>query len=333
MLEIRNTTGADLGGINALLVRAFSQVQVQEGQPTTTLPLCCEKFLHLYLQDTPKACFVATESHQVVAAVFGHCWGKFGWIGPLAVSPTYQGRGIGKHMLRKAVEALKNCGCLYIGLETHPANIKNINFYTRLGFIIGPLTVDIFVKKSSIGTQPSKKETSLEKTKTQTIPIDPPFNRLSYSHLDQAKRGQFLRDIEQLTAQIDSTIQVAHVIGNLSLLNYGETFLYHLGGDPMAFVILQTGAVSMGEKHTVGRILVLGLKQASIGHQLPWLLTDVLQAAKLDYLLFRVPALHLDMIHILLQYHFTIVSTHLRMYLPGYETPQRRTGLIITKWE
>ncbi|HUT81654.1 MAG TPA: GNAT family N-acetyltransferase [Candidatus Bathyarchaeia archaeon] len=88
-----------------------------------------------YIENEPEGCLVALEKKKVVGAIFGHVWGKIGWIGTFGVDPSYQGKGVGKELMIKIIEFLdkkKNVTCL--GLETMPDSSFNIGLYSKLGF-------------------------------------------------------------------------------------------------------------------------------------------------------------------------------------------------------
>src|SRR5256886_9061551 len=69
--------------------------------------------------------------------------GTEGWMGPLAVRPDRQGAGVGKAIVRAAVDWLIAQGVATLGLETMPRTVENIGFYARLGFAPGHLTVTL----------------------------------------------------------------------------------------------------------------------------------------------------------------------------------------------
>ena len=78
---------------------------------------------------------------RLAAFNLAHVSGREGWMGPLAVRPDWQRRGLGRTIVTAAVERLKAAGCRTIGLETMPRTVDNIGFYSRLGFRPGHLTV------------------------------------------------------------------------------------------------------------------------------------------------------------------------------------------------
>src|SRR5437868_14894661 len=67
--------------------------------------------------------------------------GTEGWMGPLAVRTEYQGTGLGKEIVTRGIEWLKQSRAAVIGLETMPRTMDNIGFYSRLGFTPGRLTL------------------------------------------------------------------------------------------------------------------------------------------------------------------------------------------------
>ena len=64
-------------------------------------------------------------------------------MGPLAVRPDRQGAGVGKTIVRTALDWLLEQDVATLGLETMPRTVENIGFYARLGFFPGHLTVTL----------------------------------------------------------------------------------------------------------------------------------------------------------------------------------------------
>jgi len=53
----------------------------------------------------------------------------------LAVDKRYRKRGIGKELVRRAIEAMDAEGCDEVVLETEITNLGAIRLYERLGFV------------------------------------------------------------------------------------------------------------------------------------------------------------------------------------------------------
>ena len=64
------------------------------------------KILGAAINQNTSGCFIAESGDAAAGFVFAHRWGAVGWIGPLAVAPESQGKGIGRALLRHAREFL-----------------------------------------------------------------------------------------------------------------------------------------------------------------------------------------------------------------------------------
>jgi ribosomal protein S18 acetylase RimI-like enzyme len=62
--------------------------------------------------------------------------GHRGWINYLAVHPSYQRNGIGRHMMDEAEIRLQDVGCPKINLQVRSTNSGVIEFYKRIGYKI-----------------------------------------------------------------------------------------------------------------------------------------------------------------------------------------------------
>jgi len=127
-------SAADLGAVAGLLLRAFLPLQ-----PRFSLPRSA--FLRLCADDAPAGAWVAEQGRELAGAVFGHCWGQIGWIGPLAVSPRHQRHGVGGRLYRAAAQSLTESGCTIIGLDAEErAGITG--FYQSMALAYSVSTLD-----------------------------------------------------------------------------------------------------------------------------------------------------------------------------------------------
>jgi len=86
-------------------------------------------------QNHPKGCFVAKNTDlQAIGYLFTKILGDVAYIGPLGVLPQWQGKGIGKLLIQRAVTCLVDAGCKTIGLEARADAIGNIGLYLSMGF-------------------------------------------------------------------------------------------------------------------------------------------------------------------------------------------------------
>lgn len=99
-----------------------------------------------YMQASNNSSIVYEINNKVVGFNFIHIWGSFGWFGPLGVDHEYQGKGIGKALIRETIRILKeDYKVSTIGLNTMPESQYNVGFYMSLGFT--PLKLSLNLKK------------------------------------------------------------------------------------------------------------------------------------------------------------------------------------------
>ena len=80
--------------------------------------------------------FVAEEDGEVIGYVTARVdhAGKVGWIPNLSVRPEYQRRGIGRRLLRTALDYFRAEGMLLVRIETLEQNEVGMRFYPEMGF-------------------------------------------------------------------------------------------------------------------------------------------------------------------------------------------------------
>ncbi|WP_420631259.1 GNAT family acetyltransferase [Candidatus Leptofilum sp.] len=84
----------------------------------------------------PELFLVAIADGRVVGTVMGGYEGHRGWINYLAVSPNYQGRGIGRALMDNIEAKLLALGCPKINLQVRSSNRAIIQFYGHIGYHI-----------------------------------------------------------------------------------------------------------------------------------------------------------------------------------------------------
>jgi len=100
-----------------------------------------------YLRLFPEGSFAALADDRIIGFCVSHAWGTLGWIGPIAVEPDWQGRGIGRDLTRSVLQALEARRLRTIALETWPHHPANLQFYLTAGFLPGPL---IFILEKEV---------------------------------------------------------------------------------------------------------------------------------------------------------------------------------------
>ncbi|MCG6924481.1 MAG: GNAT family N-acetyltransferase [Acidobacteria bacterium] len=85
----------------------------------------------VYLEHDPDGCFVAMAGPEPVGMVTTTSFGPSGWIGNLIVEPEFRSRGIGRALMERALESLRDKGAVTVRLEADPPGIP---LYRKLGF-------------------------------------------------------------------------------------------------------------------------------------------------------------------------------------------------------
>lgn len=83
----------------------------------------------MFLARSPEKCFVADKSGTVVGTAATIQYEEFSWIGMVLVDPAERSRGIGRHLISRAIEALAAERC--IRLDATPAGEP---LYRKFGF-------------------------------------------------------------------------------------------------------------------------------------------------------------------------------------------------------
>jgi GNAT superfamily N-acetyltransferase len=135
-------TERDTEELNRVFADAFTDRYRRDGLVGVRVPHLNLQVWRYALLDAGEGAMVwRDEAGHVAAFNIAHRSGAEGWMGPLAVRPDRQGSGVGKTIVRTAVDWLVEQGVATLGLETMPRTVENIGFYGRLGFSPGHLTV------------------------------------------------------------------------------------------------------------------------------------------------------------------------------------------------
>ena len=141
----------DIEGLNRVFAEAFTERYRRDGMSGVRVPYLNPVVWRYALLGAGDGAMVwRDEDGDVAAFNVAHHSGTEGWMGPLAVRTDRQGTGVGKTIVRTAVDWLLDQGVAVLGLETMPRTVENIGFYARLGFTPGHLTVTV---TNEIGTR------------------------------------------------------------------------------------------------------------------------------------------------------------------------------------
>lgn len=87
-----------------------------------------------YLQRNPKSCFVARKDSELLGVILSGHDGRRGCINHAAVKETARNNGLGRKLVDKALEALKNEGIHKVAFVVFKNNEVGNNFWEKLGF-------------------------------------------------------------------------------------------------------------------------------------------------------------------------------------------------------
>jgi ribosomal protein S18 acetylase RimI-like enzyme len=125
MIEIREMTIDDYHHA-VMLWQAFQGLNVREADSETSIAA--------YLKRNMGLSFVAEHNRTLVGTVMAGTDGRRGYLQHLAVSAEYQGQGIGRALVEKALDALSGIGIGKTHLFVHADNQSAQDFYLKLGW-------------------------------------------------------------------------------------------------------------------------------------------------------------------------------------------------------
>jgi len=139
-LTLRAAEERDLERAGDVNFVAFYHVALAHGlPPTVATPAESRSYLRFLLAVDPLGGVVAEEDDQLVGIGWVHRRGPIATIGPLAVDPRVQGRGIGGQLLARCIETA-GAGVLQVRLVQDSFNAVSLGLYLRAGFrIVAPL--------------------------------------------------------------------------------------------------------------------------------------------------------------------------------------------------
>jgi len=119
---------------------AFYRAALAHGLvPAVTTPADSRRYIRHLLEFDPLGGVVAEEDDRIVGVGWVHPRGAVATLGPLAVDPGAQGRGIGRRLLERAVE-LAGKGLPQVRLVQESFNAVSLGLYLRAGFrIVAPI--------------------------------------------------------------------------------------------------------------------------------------------------------------------------------------------------
>lgn len=119
---------------------AFQEVALRHGAASSvTTPADCRSYVRHLLALDPTGGLVAEIGGEVVGMAWVHCRGPVATIGPVAVDPPFQHRGVGRRLVERCL-ALVRPRVAQVRLVQESFNAASLGLYLRLGFrVVCPL--------------------------------------------------------------------------------------------------------------------------------------------------------------------------------------------------
>ena len=314
-------TERDTEALNRVFADAFTDRYRRDGLVGVRVPYLNPQVWRYALRDAAAGAMLwRDESGEVVAFNIAHRSGSEGWMGPLAVRPDRQGMGVGKTVVRAAVDWLVEQGgggsggggeVATLGLETMPRTVENIGFYGRLGFSPAYLTVTM---TNDIATRGHPAPALLSQRKGAAA---------------AAAVAAARRLVGELVAGYDFTREI------LLTTEFGLGDLALVDGDDglRALVLWHAAPLAEGRPKDEVRVLKLAARDAQ-AFQAAVAVTEA-AAARIGIrrIAIRCQTRYEDAFRALIARGYRVRWTDLRMTYDGYPERHPAKGVLFSNWE
>lgn len=301
----------DIAALNAVFSDAFTDRYRRDGLFGVRVPPLNPAIWRYALEDAGEGAFLwRTERGEIAAFNIVHLSGAEGWMGPLAVRPDWQGSGVGKVVVRTAIEWLKARGARVIGLETMPRTVDNIGFYSGLGFVPGRLTLTLALPAA---------------------PAEIPLTLLS--ELDPESRARALLQCRELTDLQAPGYDFSREIELTLALGLGDAVLLTSGSELSGFALFHSVPLVEGRRREELRVLKLVLQQESAIEAMAMALAAAAVRSGTRSVALRLQTDYLESYQRLLRIGARVRWSDLRMTLPEHPEPRASSGLLLSNWE
>ncbi len=305
-------TAADIPSLNTAFSEAFTDRYRKDGLVGVRVPALNPLIWRYALADAGEGAVLwRGDRAEVVAFNVAHHSGEEGWMGPLAVAPTHQGRGLGKAVVGAGVEWLRSCGARTIGLETMPRTMDNIGFYSSLGFVPGRLTLTLTLDAAAAARAPTL-----------------------LGRLPQGAREAAAAECAALTAAVGPGRDFTREMALTEEFAVGDTVLaYGPGGALAGFALCHSAPLVEGRVREEVRVLKLVIASPDALSALAEAVCDFARRSGARRAAFRVQGEYTWLYQALLARGARVRWSDLRMTLDGYPEPAVAEGAVLSNWE
>ncbi len=301
----------EIGELNQVFSDSFTERYRRDGMVGVRVPFLNPTIWRYAIEDADEGAMLWRDDRgHIVAFNMVHRSGTEGWMGPLAVRTEFQGSGIGKEIVTRGVQWLKDQGASVIGLETMPRTMDNIGFYSRQGFSPGRLTIT----------------STLEATYD-----DAPAKLMS--RYSPAARDDALTECRALVQRLLPGYDYSREILLTGELALGDTVLLYQGDRIIGFALAHTSPLVEGRTREELRVLKLVLEDESRFDSLIHAIADFARRSGTRRLALRLQGEFLEPFRRVIALGGHIRWTDLRMSLSGFDEKRPATGLVLSNWE
>jgi GNAT superfamily N-acetyltransferase len=301
----------DIAALNQVFSDAFTERYRRDGMVGVRVPFLNPAVWRYAIEDAADGALLwRDERGQVAAFNMVHRSGVEGWMGPLAVRSEFQGAGVGKEVVTRGIEWLKEQGATVIGLETMPRTMDNIGFYSRLGFLPGRLTLTVTVDAAA-GDRPA----------------------LLLGRLAARDKERTLEECAALLDNLAPGYDYTREILLTDERSLGDTLLLRGAAAIVGFALCHTTPLVEGRAREELRVLKLVLADESLFEGAARALCDFARRSGTRRVAFRLQGEYTRIYQQLVALGGRVRWTDLRMVLDGHPEVRPEQGLVLSNWE
>ena len=303
----------DLSALNALFSDTFSERYRRDGMAGVRVPPLNPSIWRFAIEGAGAGAMLWRDGLGRIAAFnLAHVSGAEGWMGPLAVREELQGRGLGRSIVRAAIDHLKAEQCTVIGLETMPRTTDNIGFYAGLGFTPAGLTITLTLDAGSA---------------TDALPP-------MLSQMGEGERLALVAECAELSGRVrpgsDYSSEIAltmrHALGDLLVLRDAR-------GKMAGFALYHDAPLVEGRSRDELRVLKLVLDTPEALTRMADLLAARARRSGTLRAALRVQGEYRNIFRTLVARGARVRWTDLRMTLSGHDEKPSVQGIALSNWE
>ena len=304
-------TVQDIPALNTVFSNAFTDRYRKDGLVGVHVPHLSNAVWRFALEDAAGGAMLwRGERDEVVAFNMCHLSGVEGWMGPLAVEPTYHGHGVGKKIVTTGVDWLRTQGTRIIGLETMPRTVDNIGFYSSIGFIPGHITF--------------------------TLTIDAAYATHRVPQLSRLPAQDRAEAVERCSTIVDTMLPGYDFRRELLLTDtmvLGDTLLLERGSSIEGFALCHSVPLVDGRGREELRVLKLVAKHEDDAELLVTQLADYARRCGTQRVAMRVQGVYTELYQRLIKRGARVRWTDLRMTMTGFAECRPEPGVVLSNWE